>query len=434
MHFVGQRSRSLRDWLRVIRGCQHKWCTVIYFLCGTFSLFSSVVKVGPSEAIHTIKEGIAVASSGDTLLISAGTYHESEIDVNKALHMIGLQYPIIDGGGKSEVLLITSDSVIVEGVQVQNVQANYIADIAGIKLKEVKHVTLRNNKVIDTFFGIYLQHCRDIRIEGNTVKSDAELEMSSGNAIHLWYCKHVVIVDNEVAGHRDGIYLEFVEHSEVFNNISMDNIRYGLHFMFSNYDTYFDNVFSRNGAGVAVMFSNHIDMRNNEFIHNWGEASYGLLLKEIYDAEIINNKFVKNCIGIFVEGSSRINYQGNLFQSNGWALKISGGCLDNKVEANSFVSNTFDVAFHGTKNENSFDGNYWSAYNGYDLDRNDVGDIPYRPVKLFNFIVNQTPEAIVLLRSLFVDLVNFAEKVNPLYTPKNIVDHKPLMQSPYGYH
>ncbi len=396
-------------------------------------LSATVVNVGGVGGFSSIKEGIRSAAIGDTLLIAPGLYRESEINVDKRLHVIGLEYPIIDGGGKSEVLMITADSVVIEGLQIQNVQANYIADIAGVKLKEVRHVVLRNNKVLDTFFGIYLQQCRDIRIENNIVKSDAELEMSSGNAIHLWYCKNIIIVGNHVSGHRDGIYLEFVENSEISENISMDNIRYGLHFMFSNYDTYFENEFSRNGAGVAVMFSNHIDMHHNKFLHNWGEASYGLLLKEIYDADINDNEFVKNCIGIFVEGSSRIKYGNNQFQNNGWALKMSGGCLDNEVAGNSFVSNTFDVAFHGTKNENNFDGNFWSAYNGYDLNRDEIGDVPYRPVKLFNFIVNQTPEAIVLLRSLFVDLVNFAEKVNPLYTPKNIIDRKPLMQAPHGY-
>jgi len=410
------------------------WLNVVALMILCSPLFSAVVNVGHAGAIASIQEGINAATPGDTLLIAAGLYSESEIEINKSLHIIGMDFPIIDGGGKSEILIVTADSVVIEGLQIQNIQANYIADIAGIKLKEVKHVTLRNNRILDTFFGIYLQHCRHIRIEGNQIKSDAILEMSSGNAIHLWYCKNILIVGNEVSGHRDGIYLEFVENSEVSNNISVDNIRYGLHFMFSNYDTYYENVFSRNGAGVAVMFSNHIDMHHNEFLHNWGEASYGLLLKEIYDAEITNNKFVKNCIGIFVEGSTRINYHSNLFQNNGWALKISGGCLDNDVARNSFVSNTFDVAFHGTKNENSFDGNFWSAYNGYDIDRDEVGDVPYRPVKLFNFIVHKTPEAIVLLRSLFVDIVNFAEKVNPLYTPKNIIDRKPLMQPAHDYH
>jgi nitrous oxidase accessory protein len=168
-------------------------------------------------------------------------------------------------------------------------------------------------------------------------------------------------------------------------------------------------------------------MWENTFEFNWGKASYGILLKEIYDAEIKNNVFRENTIGIYVEGSTRINYFENDFIRNGWALKISGGCLDNKVTENNFISNSFDLAFNSAINNNTFDGNYWSDYSGYDLDKDGIGDVPYRPVKLFNYVVNKTPEAMVLLRSLFVDIINFSEKVSPIFTPKNVVDNMPRM-------
>ncbi|MDB4728518.1 nitrous oxide reductase family maturation protein NosD, partial [Saprospiraceae bacterium] len=135
----------------------------------------------------------------------------------------------------------------------------------------------------------------------------------------------------------------------------------------------------------------------------------------------------ENTIGIYVEGSTRINYFENDFIRNGWALKISGGCLDNKVTENNFISNSFDLAFNSAINNNTFDGNYWSDYSGYDLDKDGIGDVPYRPVKLFNYVVNKTPEAMVLLRSLFVDIINFSEKVSPIFTPKNVVDNMPRM-------
>jgi nitrous oxidase accessory protein len=198
--------------------------------------------------------------------------------------------------------------------------------------------------------------------------------------------------------------------------------------MFSNDDNYYKNEFRNNGAGVAVMFSRRINMSENLFVHNWGKASYGLLLKEIYDAEITNNRFVENTVGIFVEGSTRINYLNNDFVSNGWAMKVSGGCMDNKISKNNFISNTFDLSLNSSAYENSIDGNYWSEYSGYDLDRNGVGDIPHRPIKLFNYVLKSTPEAIVLMRSLFIDLINFSEKVSPVFTPANVVDNQPSIK------
>ena len=186
------------------------------------------------------------------------------------------------------------------------------------------------------------------------------------------------------------------------------------------------------GRGVAVMFSKKINMWENVFEYNWGKASYGMLLKEIYDADIKNNVFRENTIGIYVEGSTRINYLQNDFIRNGWAIKISGGCLDNVVNGNNFLSNTFELSLKASANNNSFDGNYWSDYSGYDLNRDGIGDVPYRPVKLFNYVVNETPEAMVLLRSLFIDIINFSEKVSPVFTPENVVDNAPSMKKING--
>ncbi|MFK7771828.1 MAG: nitrous oxide reductase family maturation protein NosD [Saprospiraceae bacterium] len=390
--------------------------------------FAKEIEVCETCKYTTIVDAIDFAKTGDVVLIHKGIYKEGNIVVDKSITIKGLDLPILDGDSKTEILTIIVDDVTIEGLQIQNVGTSYLEDRAGLRVRKSKNFIIKNNVLLNTFFGIYLEHSSDGVVEGNKLIGEAELEMSSGNAIHLWYCKRIKIRKNLVQHHRDGIYLEFVDYSVVEENISENNLRYGLHFMFSNNDDYFKNEFRENGAGVAVMFSKKINMKNNLFEYNWGKAAYGLLLKEIYDAEIENNIFKENTIGIFVEGSTRINYRSNEFINNGWALKISGGCLNNKVVNNNFVSNTFDLSITKSNDENEFDKNYWSDYSGYDLDRNGIGDVPYRPVKLFNYVVNQTPEATVLLRSLFVDIINFSEKVSPVFTPKNVVDNEPLMK------
>ena len=206
-------------------------------------------------------------------------------------------------------------------------------------------------------------------------------------------------------------------------------LRYGLHFMFSNDDVYSNNTFENNGAGVAVMFSKRIKMFNNIFKKNWGTAAFGLLLKEINDAEITNNVFEENTVGINIEGSNRVVYSGNNFIRNGYAIKVLGACYENVFEKNNFLYNSFDVSYHSKINNNVFQYNYWSSYTGYDLDKDGIGDVPHRPVELFNYIVTHTPEATVLLRSLFLDLINLSEKVTPIFTPENVFDNSPKMKS-----
>ena len=399
---------------------------ILNFL-GCFA-FASTLEVCPTCECSTVASAIAEAQDGDEVLVHKGIYAEGKVVVDKSIHLRGKDWPVLDGKGESEILTIIASGVTVEGFVIKNVGTSYLEDRAGIRVKKSKNFTIKNNRLLNTFFGIYLEHASDGLISGNEVIGEAVLESSSGNAIHLWYCKRITVEDNLVRNHRDGIYLEFVDNSVIRGNTSEDNLRYGLHFMFSNNDDYLNNTFRRNGAGVAVMFSKKINMFENVFEYNWGKASYGMLLKEIYDADIKNNIFRENTMGIYVEGSTRINYLQNDFIRNGWAIKISGGCLDNVVSGNNFLSNTFELSLKNNANDNLFDGNYWSDYSGYDLDRDGIGDVPYRPVKLFNYVVNETPEAMVLLRSLFVDIINFSEKVSPVFTPENVVDNSPAMK------
>ena len=137
---------------------------------------------------------------------------------------------------------------------------------------------------------------------------------------------------------------------------------------------------------------------------------------------------MKNTIGIQIEGSNRINYIENDFVENGWALKIRGAIYTNVFTRNNFLYNSFDLSYNSKLHDNTFESNYWSGYTGYDLDRDGIGDIPFRPVNLFSYIVNRTPESIILLRSLFMDIIDFSEKVSPAFTPDKLIDPSPLMK------
>ena len=388
---------------------------------------AEVIEVCGDCQYNSIKDAIRAASPHDTISIQQGTYFESEIEINKPLAIIGVNKPVIDGQFNKGIIRVTADSVILKGLVIQNVEVSYTKDYAAIHFYRSKYFVIEENELKNVFFGMLIEKSHNGVIHNNIVSSNAKDEFSSGNGIHLWHCSNVNITNNHLSHLRDGIYLEFVNESQIAKNISRDNLRYGLHFMFSDKDDYYDNEFINNGAGVAVMFSKFINMKRNHFYKNWGTSSFGLLLKEIYDAEIEDNVFEENTIGINIEGSTRINYLNNDFNRNGWAIKIAGGCYANIFTNNNFLSNSFDLSYNSKMNDNLFDNNYWSSYSGYDLDKDGIGDVPYRPVKLFSYIVNRTPETIILLRSLFIDILNFSERVSPVFTPDDLVDASPKM-------
>jgi len=393
--------------------------------------FGHIIHVGPLHKVKSIRTAIRIANNGDTILVTAGIYKEGNLIISKQLTLIGDKYPIIDGQNKYEVFSIKASKVVIDGFKIYHSGTSNLDDYAGIKVYDSREVTIQNNILDDTYFGIYLQYAKRCVIKNNQLKANNKEEQQSGNGIHCWKSDSLSITDNTVDGHRDGIYFEFVTNSSIKSNTTSNNIRYGLHFMFSNNDTYQFNSFIGNGAGVAVMYSNKVSMLNNQFKENWGDAAYGLLLKEISDSYITGNTFEKNTTGIYLEGASSIKMDHNIFKNNGWAMKIQASCMDIKVSTNNFVGNTFDIGTNGSLVLNTFNKNYWDKYEGYDLNHDTMGDIPYRPVSMYSMIVEQNPPAMMLFRSFITSLLDKTEKLIPSLTPENLKDNTPLMRKAF---
>jgi nitrous oxidase accessory protein len=63
--------------------------------------------------------------------------------------------------------------------------------------------------------------------------------------------------------------------------------------MFSNGDSYENNVFTNNGAGVAVMYTKNVRMINNRFEDNWGPNSTATV-EDITDSYMHGNTLTRN--------------------------------------------------------------------------------------------------------------------------------------------
>lgn len=404
------------------------FCIVAILLQASNCLEAKVLTVCKNCKFQTLEAALTQATPHDTIRVKQGIYKEHGIVIDKPIRLLGENFPILDGGYQGEIIRIVSDSVTIDGFYIKHVGISHTEDYAAIRVQKSHYFRIQNNRFEQFFFGIYLEKSGFGKIVNNSLHGSAKQEYNSGNGVHLWYSHHIEVKRNKISGVRDGIYLEFSDDCVISDNFSYNNLRYGLHFMFSNSDKYQNNLFENNGAGVAVMFSKKIIMRRNTFRKNWGNASYGLLLKEINDATIEENIFQKNTTGIHVEGSNRITYKHNAFINNGWALMVRGACYFNKFYENNFMNNAFNVAFSSMANDNYFRRNYWSTYSGYDLNNDGIGDVPYRPIKLFSYIVNRSPESIVLLRSLFIAVLDFSEKVYPSFTPDEVIDPEPMLK------
>ena len=389
---------------------------------------AAVLEVGAGRTHATLKAAIAAARPGDTVKVTGGTYREGQISVDKPLVLEGVDKPVLDGELKHPILRIAAVGVTVRGFKIINGGRSSTRELAGIFVDQAQAFIIEENELIDCDYGIYLSKAGSGIVSGNTLRGLSDLEINSGNGIHLWSCMGVHVKGNRVSGHRDGIYLEHASMSLMEENIVENNMRYGLHFMFSNHSVYHANRFTRNGAGVAVMYSRAVTMRDNVFDQNWGSSSYGLLIKDVTDSEVAGNFFDKNSTGLYSQGANRVRFERNHFRENGWALRIMSNGSDNRFTANNFTRNSFDVGTNGDLADHEFSGNYWDRYEGYDLRRDGTGDVPFRPVSLFAILTERVPASLFLMHSFMVRLLDRAEKAFPSITPDSVIDCAPVMR------
>ncbi|MDB5263077.1 MAG: hypothetical protein JWQ14_2358 [Adhaeribacter sp.] len=384
------------------------------------------IRVSPTGQIRTVKEAVSLAKPYDTIWVAPGLYRENNIRINKPLAIIGRQQPVLDAGFKKGLFTIEANNVLIAGLTIRNVEESFVQNYAAVRVVRGSKITVRDNIILNTYYGVYIERAESCLVKNNIIRGQAKKESTSGNAIHIWRSNAISVIRNKVSGHRDGIYFESAGNSLVKGNSSSGNLRYGLHFMFADNNRYEHNRFARNGSGIAVMYSRNIHMNDNIFEHNWGAAAYGILLKDIADSRIERNIFRQNTTGIYAEGCTRLEIKNNEFRNNGWAVRLLGSSVNMAFKHNNFIQNTFEISTSNNySSDNTFTGNFWSSYTGYDLDRDGIGDVPHKPVTLFAYLLEDIPASIVLLRSMFVDLLELIEKVAPVLTPDNVRDDAP---------
>jgi nitrous oxidase accessory protein len=397
-------------------------------LLGATTAQARVIHVYP-RAGAPVAAALAHAQPSDTLFLHRGLYREPTIMVRQSVTIRGDSGAVLDGEGQRAIVIVYARGVTVEGLTLRNTGFSGIDDRAALRFVNAQNCRVIGNRIDGAFFGIYLARVTGCEVRDNVITGTSGGEMDAGNGIHLWYARNVKLTNNTVERHRDGIYFEFTHGGVVRDNISRRNGRYGLHFMFSDSCQYLHNQFIGNAAGIAVMYTNHIEIRNNLFADARGSASYGLLLKAISDSRIEDNTFRANSVALHLEDANRNQIRGNAFERNGWAVRLMTNADDNTIAGNDFSANAFDVVASGERNSTKMHGNHWDAYRGYDLNRDGLGDVPHHPVRLFALIVENNPPALILLRSFLLDLLDMAERVLPVLVPATVIDLAPAMRA-----
>lgn len=401
-----------------------------FFCVWSQSAHARVHRVCQTCPVRSITEAVRIAAAFDTIEVEEGVYKEGRIDIFKPLRILGINHPAIDGEQKGHVIYVDAADVTLEGLLIQNSGTSDLEEFAGIYVEHSERCRIIGNHLRKNTYGVYISNSNHCVVQDNQISGAHDEELTAGNGVHLFHAEHIDILSNEVSQHRDGLYFEFAQNLQIRKNRVHNNLRYGMHFMFSHNNTFETNTFQDNATGCAIMYSRGLHVKENLFEKSLGFAAYGLLLKDIEGSSFQKNVFTGNTVGIYMEGATRNSFQANQIRRNGWAVRILGSADENSFTGNSFQDNVFDVATNSRDSLNKFEGNYWSRYTGYDLDANGVGDVPYRPVAIFGYWVNQYAVLIMLLSAPVIEFLEVAERVLPVITPVDLKDASPLLRPP----
>ena len=402
-------------------------------ICLSFSIITlsaRTIEVGEGKAFSSISAALHKAKAKDEILIYGKKIYKEHLVIQKPITLKGVGTPIIDGGQRGDVIKVNADNVTIEGLQIQNSARSSQVDYCGVHVKDAQFVTVRNCVFRKNQFSVMFQNCKNGLIANNNISSNITYNPIMGNAVHCWKSDNMHITGNNIGHNRDGIYLEFVNNSHIDHNTVSGCARYGLHFMFSHFNVYNSNRFNHNQAGVAVMFAHNVEMINNTFEFNRGTSSYGLLIKELQYSTIKWNRFLDYTVGLLIDGGSDLNVHHNVIKNNGWGMRLISASTNDTIVHNNFLGNTFDMTTNVSYNRNNVNGNYWDKYEGYDLNKDGYGDVPFHPLSLFSMLAEQNENVLFFFHSFLMNLLDATEKVLPSITPDNYVDNYPHM-NPY---
>lgn len=380
----------------------------------------------------SLQASIDAAIPGDSLLVRHGTFHGNLV-LDKRLTMIGESMPVISGDGKGSVVTITADSCRMEGFVIKHSGSRLVEEDAGILIKS-DHNIVRDNRLDDVLFGIYLLHAEENLIVDNIITGRPHLEFGErGSGIHIWNSERNRFVGNAITDVRDGFYIQNASHTWIENNTSY-KVRYGVHYMYADSNTFLSNRFSDNVAGAAIMYSRGILMRHNVFSRNRGFSSFGILFQDCHGLVADSNIIADNVVGMFFEASTNNTFRHNIVAQNDIALQMFQNSTGNTFTENSFIDNLNPLAIVGKRTESRWSmgtrGNYWSSYDGYDLDVDGVGDVPMKIQNVFQYLEGQNANARLYLYSPASQALAVAANAFPIIIINQEADEHPLMQPP----
>jgi nitrous oxidase accessory protein len=384
----------------------------------------------PPAAERSPLQGLVDAASAGALIEVAAGEYAGDLYIDRPIRLVGRGRPRLVGSGAGSVVRVRADDVTIEGFDIDGRGGGDLAaDSAGVHVA-ARRVAIRNCRIVRSLFGVYLREANEALVEHSTIDGMRGQDPGEqGSGIHLWNTTSFRLLDNRIRYSRDGFYLQSSTRGLIARNV-VTEVRYGLHYMFSDDNVFEDNVFERSAAGAALMYSKRLTFRRNRFVHNRGFSAVGLLLKACDQVAAENNLIADNARGIFLEGSYANTFRGNVVAKADAAVIVYDSSHGNRFEENAFISNLTPLQLVGRRTDTRFDRNFWSDARGFDLDGDGISDRPHRLSNVFDHLRGNLTAADLMAQSLGAAVLGVAEDTFPVLDAVPVEDAHPLMRAP----
>ena len=406
-------------------------------------------------------------SPGDTITLEAGQY-AAPIIINKAVKLAGTVGASVVGNGRGSVITINAPGAGVSHLTISGSGTDLAALDSGVLVnKTATGAKVEENVITGNLFGIYLHGAVDSLARANRITGLTDGRRSAaGNGVTVWNAPGAQVLDNDIRFGRDGI-ATMASKRNVFRGNRFRDLRFGIHYMYTNDSEVADNVSIGNAVGFAIMFSNRLKITGNR---SDGDRDHGLLLNSANGSTITGNSVVglmqpaerwltaaardpdmpkaesgaandgdiggmrlgpEKCV--FIYNANKNRFFENRFENCAIGIHFTAGSEGNAMAGNAFINNRNQVKYVGTRNMDwSKDGrgNFWSDNPAFDLNGDGVGDSPYRPNDLMDRVLWTSPQAKVLTSSPAVQVIRWAQSQFPALLPGGVVDSHPLMAPP----
>ena len=429
--------------------------------------FAERLVVAPGADVQAVLDR---AAGGDVVVLESGE-HRGPVRIEKSATLEGAAGAVLTGPGRGSVITVVSPGAVVRGIIVRGSGRDLEAMDAGIFVEQTATgAVVEGNRVEGNLYGIYLHGAPNSVARGNIIVGIEKGRVNeTGNGVSVWNAPGARVENNDFRFGRDGIF-SIVSRKNVFSGNRFRDLRFAIHYMYTNDGEVTDNVSVGNAIGYAVMFSHRLTVRGNV---SDGDRDRGFLFNFANGSQITRNTVFgrlqpaerwaragmhekdarehglpsadeppptlasgarngpEKCV--FIYNANKNRFRDNWFEGCEIGVHFTAGSEGNEIAANAFVNNRNQVKYVGSRYldwSKDGRGNFWSDNPAFDLDGDGIGDTAYRPNDIIDKVLWTAPQAKVLINSPAVQIIRWAQAQFPALLPGGVVDSRPLMAPP----